>query len=121
MNYRNLILAGLLCGLASCAVEPPQPPPVIQQPPPVVQQQTRTQQQVDAQRRVNSSVLFCTGHGNDLLECELRAQLMETCLETQNYAPCSNLPPMQHASAPPKPRETECQWGAFQSWVCSER
>ena len=133
MNHRNLILAGLLCGLASCADAPPprvqeppwwlqqsSPSPVVQQPTPVVQQQTRTPQQVDALMRVQSSERSCVAYGNDLIECELRAQLMETCLETHNYAPCSNLPPMQRESARPTPRESECHW-EFERWVCREQ
>ena len=144
----SLILAGLLCGLASCAdpprqpslviqqpspviQQPPpvvqqpspviqQPPPVVQQPPRVVQQQPLTQQQVEARMRVNSSELMCTAHGNDLLECQLRAQLLETCLETHNYAPCSNLAPMRREPARPTPRESECHW-EYERWVCREQ
>jgi hypothetical protein len=97
------------------------PPPVMQQTPPVVQQQPLTQERAAALDRISSSKRHCIFvDQNEPLECELRAQQLETCLETHDYAPCNNLAPMQRASVRPTPRETECHW-EFQRWVCMEQ
>jgi hypothetical protein len=110
MNVRTLFFAWALT-LFGCAGEPPQPAPVVQR---TLTPETPEQQ---AQKMHAVSVYSCVAHGNTQLECEVRAQILETCLATKNFAPCQNLPQMSKTT---QPSRTECRW-VFDNWECTER
>ena len=114
---RTLILAWALA-LAGCADQPPAP---------VVQRTLTPEQQerADESNMHSASMMSCVAHGNTPLECEVRAQMLETCLTTKNFEPCRDLPPMSNTSqrstfVPPiTPPRTDCSW-VGNNWECVE-
>jgi len=85
MDARTLILAGAVLALFGCADQPPQPAPVAQR---TWTQETPEQEQREMHIR---SVASCVAYGSTPLECEVRAQMLETCLATKNFEPCRDL------------------------------
>jgi hypothetical protein len=110
MNARTLIFAGALA-LFGCASEPPQPAPVVQR---TLTPETPEQQ---ARNMHAASMMSCVAHGNTQLECEVRAQILETCLATKDFSPCQNLPQMSKTA---QPNRTQCHW-VFDNWECTEQ